>query len=80
MQKMAKVLSEGFAIFAKYEDGKPINATQDEDGGGLFGGPDLDEVSQEDKNRLIALGWVPDPYENWYIDLSYLEQELKADG
>lgn len=49
-----KDLSEAFAIFAKYDEGKyKTDAQHDE----IFAGPDPKEVSKEDKLRLKELGW-----------------------
>lgn len=50
----ASAWAEAFTIFAKYTgDFCPIAAEHDI----IYAGPDIDKVSEADKNRLIELGW-----------------------
>jgi hypothetical protein len=47
-------LAEAFNIFAKYGEGKWMTQAEHDV---IYAGPDHHDVSQEDKDRLEALGW-----------------------
>jgi hypothetical protein len=58
-------MAEAFSIFAKYE--KDIGATKEtyviKDL--LFAGPSPEDVFNADKKRLMELGWLPSPEEDY---------------
>lgn len=47
---------EAFQIFEKYDHYKSVAAGHD----AIYAGPDPEEVSNQDMNELIELGWLPD--------------------
>lgn len=47
---------EAFEIFDKYDHFKEIHAEHDE----IYAGPDPEALSNEDMNKIIELGWLPD--------------------
>lgn len=54
--------SKAFAIFAKYGDGNFMTcASHDE----VSSGPDPRIVSEEDRIKLLGLGWRPKDGEGW---------------
>lgn len=52
-----KGMAEAFTIFARYEDGNfKTYAEHDK----ICSGPEPGRVSEEDKKRLLELGWRPE--------------------